>query len=84
MALRMFIFNQSFEINVIEGIIAFIVSLINYLASRKDFGYTREVFPKPPNFQRFIGMIMKFGQNSLKFTLIGAISSSFLLYFPEF
>lgn len=44
MVLRMFIFNQSLEINVIEGIIAFIVSLINYLASRKDFGYTRVSF----------------------------------------
>jgi hypothetical protein len=41
---RMFIFNENLEIGIIEGIIAFSGTIINYLALRKNIGYTRVSF----------------------------------------
>jgi hypothetical protein len=44
MALRMLIFNENLEIGVIDGAIALVVSLINYVASRKNSEYARVSF----------------------------------------
>lgn len=54
MVIQMFTLNENLEIIAIESFIAFFGYIINYIASRKDFGYTRVSFKSLVNDCYFI------------------------------